>query len=97
MIKESIYFAALYGLTYAKVQEGRYDDCQATLCDRRYGECVTVRQEDIDQEIINYSWGELTMGWGNSVLTSRDIRAQVGNEKYDLFYDYYNKQGTNLR
>ena len=94
MIKGSIYFAALYGLTYAKVEEERYKDCEATLCDLRYGWCRAIRQEDIDQETINYSWGELTMGWGNSVLTSRDIRAEYG-DNYNLFYDHYTKHGVN--
>ena len=34
------------------------------------------------------------MGWGNSVLTSRDIRAEYG-DKYKLFYDAYTKHGVN--
>ena len=99
MIDKSIYFAALYGLTYAKVEEGRYKNCEATLCDLRNGEgnkiCRAVKQEDIDQETINSNWGELTMGWGNNVLTSRDIRAELGDYKYEQYYGYYTKHDVN--
>lgn len=88
VIKDSVYFAALYGQTYLELEEQRYKDCKATFCDLRYTEvCHTIRQEDIDQETINYSWGDLTMNWGSEVFSSNKIRQRLGEQTYSTYYN----------
>ena len=98
VIKNSVYFAALYGQTYLKLEEQRYKDCKATFCDTRDTEkCHTIRQEDIDQETINYSWGDLTMNWGSGVFSSNTIKQRLGEQTYHTYYDYYSGKAPGLK